>query len=158
VTATATGPLQGGVGTVIALVRVTAIVLGVALGTGGTAGVLTLFVVRGITGHRLYDSTGDSFKTGAALGLGVIALYVVTVAVLELTTTGRLEFLVAPVVVVVAGITYVARPLSDDPEHAVGRYTLAAVTVLVFAVAYLLALVFAYPLVSNAVESLVSMA
>lgn len=141
----------------MALVRGTAIVLGVAVATGGTAGVITLFVVKGLTGHRLYDSTEASFRTGGVLGLGIVGLYVLTVAILEFTTTGRLEFFIVLLLVLAAGGAYVARPISEDPEHKVGRITVVAVAVLVFATVSLIALVFAYPFVHEVIDSLGSM-
>jgi len=150
-------PLQVVPDVAVALIETVAIVLGVALVTGGATGAITLFVVKGLTGHRLYESTGDSAKTGGVLGIGIVTLYVLTLAILEFVATGRLEFLVVLVLVALAGVVYVARPLSEDPDHVTGRFTLAAVAVLVFAVAYLVALLFAYPLVSDAVESLGSL-
>lgn len=151
-----TVPAQVGVATLLALARVTAVVLAVAVLTGGAAAVVTVFVVKGLTGHRLYESTKQSVGTGSVLGFGTVCLYVLTLAVFEWAAAGKTEFLVVLGLVVLAGVGFVARPLyGGDRDHAVGRATLAVTTVLVFLVAFMVALLFAYPVVLSAVQRVI---
>lgn len=144
--------LQAALATVVGIVQAVVTVAGVAVVAGGLAGVVTVVVVRGLTGHRVYESTRRTFGTGTALGVGTVGLYALTVVLFEWVATGRTELLVVVLLVLLASVAFVARPAVDDEVgESLPRPTLMVVTAAVFGLAFLVGLVLFYPVLLDAI-------